>query len=206
MAANGLEGKRWGPARSPGGLLRARPHSPIHSRMITTPLLSLLFALTTALLGPDLEVGQQAPPFTAVDCDGQRFELQEALGRGPVVLAFYPKAQTRGCTQEMRAFVDQGRMLQKYHAQVVAVSGDDATTLQTFRQQLHAPFAFLPDPDGTLMRLYQSKMPVVTVAKRKTFVIDQRGRIVLVIEGKDAIALKGVEQALQGPQGGPATP
>ena len=158
--------------------------------------MTLLVTLISSLTGPDLEVGQQAPPFTAADCDGKIFDLQQALTHGPVVLAFYPKAQTQGCTQQMRAFVDQGSMMQKYRAQIVAVSRDNPKTLQTFREQLHAPFLFIPDEDGTLMRLYQSKMPVVTVAKRKTFVIDGSGKIVLIIEGKDAIAQKGIEQAL----------
>jgi peroxiredoxin len=164
--------------------------------MIHQSLLSLMFVLTTAVTGSALQVGQKAPPFTAIDCDGHMFDLQQALSQGPVIVAFYPKAQTSGCTQEMRTFVSQGSMVQKYHAQIVAISRDDAKKLQTFRQELGASFVFLPDPDGALMRLYDSKYPVVTVAKRKTFVINQEGTIVLVTEGKDAIALKGIEEAL----------
>lgn len=146
---------------------------------------------------PAIEVGAQAPAFEVADADGHMLELKALLERGPVLLAFYPKAQTSGCTQEMQAFVGQTAMLEKHHATVIAISRDDAKTLRAWRQKLGASFAFVPDTDGVLMKSYKAKMPVVTVAKRKTFVINQQGTIVYVAEGNDAIALKGVEDALK---------
>lgn len=141
-------------------------------------------------------VGARAPTFTVADSDNQMVDLASLLSQGPIVLAFYPKAQTSGCTQEMTALVQQTKMLKRHKAQVLAISRDSAPILQQFKKQLKAPFAFIPDGQGTLMRLYNCKMPVVTVAKRKIFIINQKGVIVHTAEGQDAIALKGVEQAL----------
>lgn len=142
-------------------------------------------------------MGARAPAFTVADCDGHMLDLEALLQEGPVVLAFYPKAKTSGCTQEMQAFVKRADLLHKYHATLIAVSRDEAKTLQAWRAELGARFAFVPDTEGTLMRQYQAKMPVVTVAKRKTFIINQQGTIAYMAEGGDAIALKGVAEALE---------
>jgi peroxiredoxin Q/BCP len=134
--------------------------------------------------------------FTSPDCDAQRFSLAKALAHGPVVLAFFPKAQTSGCTQEMEAFVSQAEQLAQHQAQVVAVSADSAETLKTFRDIVHAKFLFVPDVDGHLMKLFEAKMPLLTIAKRRTFVISRSGTIVHIAEGKEAVALTGIREAL----------
>lgn len=165
--------------------------------MMLQTLYPLLFSLLSAVSNLPVTTGGQAPPFTVADSEGHMLDLGTLLKSGPVVVAFFPKAQTGGCTQEMRAFVSHEAMLKKYHATLLAVSRDDAAAMQAFRKSLNATFAFVPDTEGVLMRQYKSKMPLVTVAHRKTFVINTQGTIVWITEGSDAIALKGIEAALK---------
>jgi peroxiredoxin Q/BCP len=162
-------------------------------------MLSLLLAaalILPASSSPALVRGERAPSFVTADSAGQSVSLTELLQHGPVVLAFFPKAQTSGCTLEMQAFVRAADTLARHHAQVLAISGDSAADLQAFRQAVNAQFTFVPDTSGALMALYQAKMPFVAIAKRRTFIVGRDGRIAHIVEGKDAIALTGIEAAL----------
>ncbi len=118
-----------------------------------------------------LKVGDVAPDFSAVDAAGTPFSLHELLKEGLVVLAFYPKAFTPGCTKEMSTFSGRFAELHEKGVAVVAVSGDDAETLKRFKQELKAAYLFVPDPKAKLMELYQVRAWPTKWAKRVTFVI-----------------------------------
>jgi peroxiredoxin Q/BCP len=77
--------------------------------------------------------------------------------------------------------------VQSKAARVVAISTDDADTMKKFKAELKAPFAFVADPDAKVTKLYDVKMPVVTVASRTTFVVAQDGKVTDVKSGSDAI-------------------
>jgi peroxiredoxin len=70
---------------------------------------------------------------------------------------------------------------------VIAVSGDDAETAKKFRDSLKAPFSFVSDESGALMRRYDVKYPIVTVARRVTFVIGPQRKVLAIQEGSDAL-------------------
>jgi peroxiredoxin len=74
---------------------------------------------------------------------------------------------------------------------VIAVSGDDADTAKKFRDSLKAPYSFVSDEKGTLMKAYDVKYPLVTVAKRVTFVIGTGRKVLAIQEGMDAIDPSG---------------
>lgn len=152
--------------------------------------------LTTLFLATTLHVSDTAPDFSQTDSDGHQQQLSEITRKGPVVLAFFPKAFTSGCTKEMTYFVEQFEALKKTGAQIVAVSTDDAQTLARFKKELKASFIFIPDPKGELLSLYQVKMPLVPFAKRTTFVMDTQRHIVRIDTGSDAIDGKNVLDAL----------
>jgi len=138
-------------------------------------------------LGASLHVGSVAPDFTATDTDGQMRTLSEMVKKGPVVLAFFPKAFTSGCTREMQAYRDRIAELTSTGAQVLAVSTDDLETQRRFKTELGAPFPFLADPEARIVELYGVKTPIVTYAKRRTFVIGRDQRVLALQEGGDAI-------------------
>lgn len=155
-----------------------------------------------------IDVGSVAPDFSVTDIDGKPQQLAELTGKGPVVLVFFPKANTSGCTQELHNLTLEAANLQKHGAQVIAISGDTQAALKSFKSDLHATFAFVADDKGELMKAYNAKMPLIRVAKRRTFVIGRDKHIALVVRDQDAITLKGVQQALEGmsPLSGAAKP
>lgn len=155
----------------------------------------LTFALVSLLVSAPPKVGDVAPDFTVVDVDGKTHALRDLVKKGPVVLAFYPKAFTSGCTAEMESFRDRAGELTGCNAQVLAVSTDDVETQRRFKTELKSPYAFVADPDAKLTTLYDVKTPVVSYAKRRTFVIGQDGRIKSVHESDDAVDPTGAINA-----------
>lgn len=136
-------------------------------------------------------VGDVAPDFSVKDIDGQVLSLSKLVEQGPVILAFFPKAFTGGCTKEMQSYRDRYTEIEKLKGRVIAVSMDDAATLKKWRAELKAPQTFVADPDGALVKLYDTKMPVIGMASRNTFVIGPNRKVLEVQSGSDAIETKG---------------
>ena len=136
------------------------------------------------MLGP----GDPAPDFTAVDDEGRPVRLSDFGGR-PVVLYFYPKDYTPGCTAEACHFRDRHADLEALGAVVLGVSPDPPQTHQGFRQRHRLPFRLLADPDRSLAAAYgvRRDLPVigrfVPLVDRVTFVIGPDGRILGVLRG-----------------------
>jgi peroxiredoxin Q/BCP len=155
-----------------------------------------LLLLCTSILGTYLNVHDTAPDFKAADSTNTQQALAQLVERGPVILAFFPKAFTSGCTQELSAFVTGAERLKKHGAQVVAISSDSADTLEKFKADIKADYMFIPDPEGRIMQMYQVKAPLVTYAKRTTFVIDRKRKIVHIDEGSSAVNVQAALDAL----------
>lgn len=135
-----------------------------------------------------LRPGNPAPEFTAVDDQGATVKLSDFRGR-PVVLFFYPKDNTPGCTAEACGFRDHHAELEAAGAVVLGISLDSVASHQRFRDRHGLPFRLLSDPDRTIAEAYgvlrSIKLlgPVFAWADRTTFVIDPEGRIQAVIRG-----------------------
>lgn len=130
----------------------------------------------------ELKPGDVAPVFTAPAALGGKtfeFSLEKALARGPVVVYFYPKAFTKGCTIEANRFADAQDEYQALHATVIGVSGDDIETLQKFSvEECRNRFAVASDEDGSIMKAYGAVMPLLSsYAKRVSYVVGKDGRI-----------------------------
>jgi len=143
--------------------------------------------LTGLLVAATPKVGDVAPDFTATDSNGKTHTLSEMVKDGTVIVAFFPKAFTGGCTKELTAYKDRYADVEKAGAQVLAVSADDAATLNKFKESLKAQFTFVPDPDGKLINAFDVKMPVMSMAQRYTFVIGEGRKVLKVQSGSDAI-------------------
>lgn len=137
-----------------------------------------LFVARAARAGELPEVGKPAPDFNLPDQDGKLHTLQEYRGKW-LVLYFYPKDDTPGCTQEACAFRDDLNQISELGAQVVGVSVDDTDSHAEFAKKYHLPFPLLADKTtktadsyGALMNLF-----LIKVARRYTFLIDPQGNI-----------------------------
>ncbi|WP_426750595.1 peroxiredoxin [Myxococcus sp. Y35] len=125
-------------------------------------------------------VGDIAPDFTATDCQGAPVRLSALRGRR-VVLFFFPKAFTLGCTIENRAFRDNHELLRGLGAELVGVSVDTQRTQCEFAKEEGIHFALLGDSDRTISRAYDALWPVLNVDRRITFIIGPDGRIEEII-------------------------
>ncbi len=156
-----------------------------------------VLSLTVSLLLAMPNVGDVAPEFAAPDSEGRMRTLSDLRRSGPVVLAFFPKAFTSGCTQELTAYSQRQSELTPFATQLVAISNDDAAKLRKFKEQLKAPYIFIPDEDSKIIGLYGVRMFPLKMAKRTTFVIDMQGKVARVERGGDALDPTPVVSALK---------
>jgi thioredoxin-dependent peroxiredoxin len=122
------------------------------------------------------KVGEQAPDFNLPNAKGEMVSLASFKGSW-VVLYFYPKDDTPGCTKEACTFRDDLHKLEKLGAKVVGVSVDDGKSHAEFAKKYSLPFPLLSDKDGAVAKQYGalSDFLVMKMAKRYTFLIDDNG-------------------------------
>ena len=148
---------------------------------------ALVAAATVAPARAQLKVGDPAPGFAleaTLAGEPFRFDLDQALKKGPVVLYFYPKAFTRGCTLEANAFAEASAQYKSLGATVIGVSGDDIETLKKFSiSECRNQFAVGADHDRRVMKSYQATLPLIDgYAKRISYVITPAHRIAFAYE------------------------
>ena len=128
-----------------------------------------------------LKEGDKAPSFTLKDQQGREVFLTELLrDRRFLVLYFYPRDDTPGCTKEACGFRDKIEELRSLGAEVVGVSVDPPESHMKFTKKYSLPFKLLSDPDGSVARLFGAYSEERKRCLRKTYVIDNSGRIVKV--------------------------
>lgn len=121
-----------------------------------------------------LSVGIDAPSFTAKDTNGNTVSLSDFAGK-TVVLYFYPKDDTPGCTKQAQSFRDNYAEYQGKEMVVLGVSMDDEASHQKFTEKYGLPFQLLADTDGAITKAYD--VDGGGYAKRVTYVIDGNGKI-----------------------------
>jgi peroxiredoxin Q/BCP len=124
---------------------------------------------------PDITVGKAPPDFSATAHDGTRVHLAELKGK-PVVVYFYPKDETPGCTKEACAFRDAWDGLVKKGVVLIGVSTDDATSHKAFADHHKLPFLLLSDPSGDLAKAFGVPMKDGYIG-RQSFVVGADGNV-----------------------------
>ena len=145
---------------------------------------SLLLLTATALAAP-LKAGDTAPAFSGQDQDGKTVNLADLIGKKIVLLYFYPKDNTPGCTKEACGFRDRMSALQKDNVEVIGVSFDTAASHKKFIADYNLNFSLLPDPDGKIADAYGVRIQGKNMAKRVSFLIGLDGKIVHVTDSGD---------------------
>lgn len=129
-----------------------------------------------------LQVGSKAPQFTLPDKDGNMVSLSDFLGR-KVVLYFYPRDNTSGCTREACAFASIYQSFHEQNVAVIGISKDSAASHQKFAEKYNLPFLLLSDPELQAIKAYdvwkEKKLygKVSMGVVRSTYVIDENGAI-----------------------------
>ena len=127
----------------------------------------------------DLKVGDQAPNFKLQASDGKTYQLADFKGKEAVVLAWFPKAFTQGCTIECKSLAEHGDMIKKYNAQYFMISVDPLEGEQgnkAFAEAQHADFPLLSDPSKAIANEY-GVLSERGFANRWTFYIGKDGKI-----------------------------
>ena len=146
----------------------------------------VIFGLPMALRAANLKAGDRAPLVEGADQNGQDWKLSAVLGKKIVLLYFYPKDDTPGCTKEACGFRDRIEDLKKEHVEVVGVSFDSADSHQKFISKYHLNFPLIADTTGKIADAYGARILDRNMASRVSFLIGLDGRISHVTRNPDA--------------------
>lgn len=162
----------------------------ILNKVLTT--MTLLKESATAAI----EVGAVAPDFTLPDQNGSAVSLSQFRGKKNVVLFFYPKSFSAGCTAEACAFRDSHEVFKDAGAEVIGISMDSVDTQESFAKRFRLTYTLLSDSDGALQKLYSIPKWMGLFRGRVTFVIDREG-IIRHIFNSQVMVKDHVSQALE---------
>jgi peroxiredoxin Q/BCP len=143
-----------------------------------------------------VDVGSKAPDFTLPSQSEEMINLRDFLGNKPVVLFFYPKDDTLGCTREVCAFRDSVEEFRKLDAEVIGISSDSVKSHKSFAKKHDLPFTLLSDEGGKIRGLYSVPNTLGLFPGRVTYVIDRDG-IVRYVFSSQLGFVNHVEEALQ---------
>ena len=141
-------------------------------------------------------VGSKAPDFTLLSQSGELVSLKDFLGKKPVVLYFYPKDDTPGCTKEACAFRDSFEEFRRLDAEVLGISSDSVESHRSFAMQHDLPFTLLSDGERKVRRLYGVPNTLGLFPGRVTYVIDEEGVVRHIFSSQLGME-KHVEEALK---------
>jgi peroxiredoxin Q/BCP len=124
------------------------------------------------------EAGKPAPDFELVSQDFTKVRLSQFRGHHPVVIFFYPKDDTSGCTKEACGFRDARPEFEALGAKLIGISSDSEESHARFAAKYQLPFILLSDKGGKVRKLYQVKSTLGIIPGRATFVIDRDGVLI----------------------------
>ena len=144
----------------------------------------------------DLKVGDTIPRFTAKDTDGNDFDSANVVGHKPLVIYFYPKDNTPGCTTQACSFRDQYEDFKDLGAEVIGISSDSVASHQKFSKQFKLPFILLSDSDKKIRKLFGVPAGMFGLLPgRVTYVTDKNGVIQMIFDS--VLATKHISKALE---------
>lgn len=143
-----------------------------------------------------LETGMTIPDFTLPDQEGNLFSPSQLIGKKPMVLFFYPKDFTPGCTREVCAFRDSYEEFRELGAEVVGISSDSQSSHEKFAGKHQLPFRLLSDSDKKVRGLFGVKGKIFNLLPgRETYVTDRQGVIRFIFNSMDPVG--HMKQSLQ---------
>lgn len=133
-----------------------------------------------------LKLGDKVPNFTSKDTNGDVFDSNDYVGKQALVIYFYPKDDTKVCTQQACSFRDKYQDFKDLGAEVIGISSDSVHSHIKFKSKFDLPFILLSDADKKLRKLFGVQNSLFIVPGRETYVVDKNGIIVLVFNSMSA--------------------
>jgi peroxiredoxin Q/BCP len=122
-----------------------------------------------------VKVGDKAPDFTLLSQKGESVTLSDLIGKKNIVLYFYPKDESKGCTRQACAFRDKYEVFTDLGAEVIGISSDDVKSHEAFADKYNLPFTLLSDDKKKVRKLYGVKSTFGVIPGRITYIIDKKG-------------------------------
>lgn len=142
-----------------------------------------------------LKVGDTLPDFKAKDTNGNLFNSQDYIGKHSLVIYFYPKDDTPGCTTQACGFRDNYQEFRDLGAEVIGISSDTVQSHLKFKSKFNLPFILLSDNDKKLRKLFGVENDFLFIPGRQTYVIDHKGVIVMIFNSMSSMI--HIKKALQ---------
>ena len=144
----------------------------------------------------ELKIGDKIPNFIAKDSNGNDFDSQTLVGIKPLVIYFYPKDNTPGCTAQACSFRDQYEDFKDLGADVIGISSDSIASHQEFTKHYKLPFILLSDPDQKIRKLFGVHSRIFGLLPgRVTYIIDKNGVVQMIFDSM--LATKHIAKALE---------
>jgi len=153
----------------------------LFSKLSKTMLALTLTLSSTMLFATNLQVGMQAPDFKLQATTGDYYQLSDYRGKQAVVIAWYPMANTRGCTIECKSLVEQGHLIRAFDVSYFMISVDPLDDNRDFAKKTGADFPMLSDPSKKTAKAYDV-LNLFRVASRVTFYVSKEGKILTIDE------------------------
>jgi peroxiredoxin Q/BCP len=144
----------------------------------------VIIYIVSAQTGVKLKAGDKAPDFTLQDAFGKSYKLSSYKGKTPVIVYFYPKASTPGCTKEACGIRDDWSKFKQNNIPVLGISTDDKPAIKKFIDDYKLNFPLLSDADKKVSKEY-GVVGILGFDKRVTFIVDKNSKIADVIEVRD---------------------
>jgi thioredoxin-dependent peroxiredoxin len=146
-------------------------------KAVLSSLGAIVVLVAAGAASDELKVGDKAPAFSLAGSDGKTYKLEDYKGKSAVVLAWFPKAKTKGCTKECKSLRDNSKALKALKVAYFTASVDKADDNKEFAESLELDYPILSDPDKTVAKDYGVLRPDGGVTNRWTFYIDKEGII-----------------------------
>ena len=159
--------------------------------------LAIPFTMKSQKNNDPLKVGDPAPEFSLLDQNGDQFSSSDHLGQKAMVIYFYPKDDTPGCTKEACSFRDSFEEFTDRNVLVVGISADSVESHRNFAKKYNLPFTLLADTDNEVRNLFGVKSNLMgLIPGRVTYVVDQKGTVIYMFDSQFK-ATKHITEALQ---------
>jgi peroxiredoxin Q/BCP len=169
----------------------------LKKRFIIIAVIFIALILTNTLMAQKskLQVGDTVPNFSLKDQNGHDFLISDFIGKKALVIYFYPKDDTPGCTKEACTFRDEFEDFNDLNAKVIGISSDDVDSHKAFAEKYHLPFTLLADTKKNVQKLFGVPKSIFgLIPGRVTYVINKKG-VVIYIFNSLGKAEKHIEEA-----------
>lgn len=165
--------------------------------ILSAILILILFTVFSSNAQNPLEVGDKIPSFELKDQFGENFDSGDYVGSTAMVIYFYPKDDTPGCTKEACSFRDSYEAFTDKNIKVVGISADDVESHKNFAAKYNLPFTLLADTENEVRELFGVKKNAFgLIPGRVTYVVDTEGKIIFMYDSQ-LKAAKHIEESIK---------